>query len=104
MTDTTRLASRALVTGASSGTGAASSERLAREGYDLLLVARNAERLNILKDRLEAEYGNSTEILAADLTDAGDLLRVEERARADPRLHFLVNNAGFVLMGRVAEL
>lgn len=84
----------ALVTGASTGIGAIYAERLAREGYDLILVARNAARLTQLADRLHAETGRKVEPLVADLSNRGDLARVEERLRSDLTITMLVNNAG----------
>lgn len=84
----------ALVTGASTGIGAIYAERLARQGYDLILVARNAARLTQLADRLHAETGRKVEPLVADLSNRGDLARVEERLRSDHTITMLVNNAG----------
>lgn len=86
---------RALVTGASAGIGAAFAERLARDGYDLILVARRRERLEETATRLSAEYGVTVDILAADLADAEGMRSVEARIAADPALALLVNNAGF---------
>ena len=85
----------ALVTGASSGIGAALSERLARDGRDLVIVARRRIRLETLATRLQAEAGVSVEVLAADLTDPAELQRVMERLDEDERIDLLVNNAGF---------
>lgn len=67
----------ALITGASTGIGAVYAERLARRGYDLVLVARNKERLEALAERLVRETGRRVEVLAADLTATADLRRVE---------------------------
>lgn len=86
---------RALVTGASSGIGTAYAERLARDGYDVVLVARRRERLRTLAERLRAEAGAQADVLAADLTDAGGLAQVETRVAGDPPITLLVNNAGF---------
>lgn len=84
----------ALVTGASSGIGAVYADRLARRGYDLILVARNASRLSELADRLARETGRGIETLSADLADRNDLARVEKRLRTDDSITMLVNNAG----------
>ena len=84
----------ALVTGASSGIGQAYAERLARERYDLVVVARWRERLEELARRLEQETGSSVEVMAADLTDRTALAAVAARLRARP-VDLLVNSAGF---------
>ncbi|VVD30816.1 SDR family NAD(P)-dependent oxidoreductase [Paraburkholderia dioscoreae] len=84
----------ALVTGASSGIGAVYADRLARRGYDLILVARDVERLNGLAERLASETGRHVETIAADLTVKADVRRIEERLRADRSIAMLVNNAG----------
>ena len=93
---------RALITGASAGIGAAFAERLARDGYDLVLVARNADRLHALGARLQAQYGTRAEVLAADLAQPEGLRRVAAWVQAAPPLRLLVNNAGFIVMGPVA--
>ena len=85
---------RALVTGASSGIGEAFAMILAREGYDLTLVARRQERLEALCERIGKRHVAAVDILPADLTQEADLRRVEERLREDPQLELLVNNAG----------
>lgn len=84
----------ALVTGASSGIGAVYAERLARRGYDLILVARDRRRLNAVASTLHDFTGIEAEVLAADLTKQTDLPRVEQRLREDPAITVLVNNAG----------
>jgi short-subunit dehydrogenase len=84
----------ALVTGASSGIGAVYADRLARRGYDLLLVARDLKRLDELAARLRNEAGVKVETLKADLTSRADLKAVETRLRNDPSISLLVNNAG----------
>ncbi len=84
----------ALITGASSGIGAVYADRLARRGHDLILVARNGGRLQRLASRLSDATGCAVETIAADLTDAADLARVETILRTDASITMLVNNAG----------
>lgn len=84
----------ALITGASSGMGAVYADRLAKRGYDLIVVARNENRLNALANRLTAETGVKVDVLRADLTTRADLFRVEQRLRSDGSVILLVNNAG----------
>ncbi|MGY2262347.1 SDR family NAD(P)-dependent oxidoreductase [Pseudomonas sp. SDO55104_S430] len=84
----------ALITGASSGIGAVYADRLARQGYDLILVARSQAKLDALANRLSDETGRSVEVVAADLKDKADLLRVEQILRSDASITLLVNNAG----------
>lgn len=94
-TSTTSLKGTALITGASTGIGAVYADRLARRGYDLILVARNGDRLKTLAASLRSATGRAVEVLAADLTDKAALRRVEERLRSDKSITALVNNAGF---------
>jgi len=95
---------RALVTGASTGIGAAFAERLARDHYDLVIVARSRDRLDILAERLRKARHVHVEVLPADLTRPADLRRVEEHVVHDRHLELLVNNAGFGTVGSFAEL
>jgi uncharacterized protein len=85
----------ALVTGASSGIGAVYAHRLAKQGYNLILVARNGERLRTLASRLTDETGRTVETLSADLGKKEDLARVEKVLKEDQSITMLVNNAGF---------
>jgi uncharacterized protein len=94
---------KALVAGASSGIGAIYADRLARRGYDLILVARNGGRLEALAKRLAAETGRGVETATADLNDKVDLRRVETLLRNDAAITMLVNNAGVGAVGSVLE-
>jgi hypothetical protein len=84
----------ALITGASTGIGALYADRLARGGHNLILVARNRGRLDRLARRIADETQRSVEVIAADLTNRGDLSRIEARLRTDAGITVLVNNAG----------
>lgn len=85
----------ALVTGASTGIGAVYADRLARRGHDLILVARNRERLAAVAERVARETGRKATILAADLNNRDELRRVEHVLGSEPDITTLVNNAGF---------
>jgi hypothetical protein len=86
----------ALITGPTSGIGAGFARRYARDGYNLVLVSRDVDRLTNLAGELEGQAGN-VEILPADLTDAEDRAKVGERLARGVRV--LVNNAGFGTKG-----
>lgn len=93
----------ALVTGASGGIGAVYADRLARRGHDLLLVARNQERLRQVADRIVAQTGRRVEVLAADLAQRDDLHALERRLADDPAIRMLVNNAGFNIASPISQ-
>jgi short-subunit dehydrogenase len=86
---------RALVTGASSGIGAAFAERLARDQYDLVVVARRRDRLEALAARLQAVHHVNVDVMAIDLARSDELRAVEQRVSEDTALEILINNAGF---------
>lgn len=91
----------ALITGASSGIGEVYADRLAKRGYDLVLVARRAERLQALAARLTEAHGVRVETLVADLETEEGLARVEQFLSSGPAVSVLVNNAG---LARLAPL
>ena len=93
----------ALITGASTGIGAVYADRLARRGFDLILVARNAANLEKIATRLRTETGRSVDVLPADLTEAADLSSIEHRFETDASITMLVNNAGMDLNGGLLD-
>jgi uncharacterized protein len=92
----------ALITGASTGIGAVYADRLARRGYDLILVARSQEKLSEVAARLEAT-GRRVETMAADLTRKEDVQRVAARLSTDATITALVNNAGTASVGKFLD-
>src|ERR1700744_2324546 len=84
----------ALITGASTGIGAVYADRLARRGYDLILVARNQDKLNALANKLTTETAHNVKVFAADLANKSERARVEKILREDASITVLVNNAG----------
>lgn len=95
----------AVVTGASSGIGRAFGLALADRGYDLVVVARDAERLETLAEEIRDAYGAQAEVRPADLSDPSSLLEVEARVGDAGRpIDLLVNNAGFGTSGPFAGL
>ncbi|XXF80296.1 SDR family oxidoreductase [Myxococcaceae bacterium GXIMD 01537] len=95
----------ALVTGASAGLGEQFAQLFARDGHDVILVARSAGKLEALSAKLEQAHGVKAHVLPADLgqPDAPEKLFEEVRARG-LSVDFLVNNAGFGSTGPFLEL
>ncbi|KAB8192365.1 SDR family NAD(P)-dependent oxidoreductase [Nonomuraea phyllanthi] len=92
----------ALITGATSGIGAAFARRLAAEGFSLVLVSRDEHRLAGAAGQLKLRYGVSSEVLPADLATEEGLARVESRLAEG--VDVLVNNAGFGNPGRFPDV
>lgn len=95
----------ALITGATSGLGAAFARRLARDGHNLVLVARNTERLNDQATELHDRHGLEVSVLTADLATDEGISAVEDRLadRKHP-VDLLVNNAGFANRGTYLDI
>lgn len=92
----------ALITGASAGLGREFAVQLARRGYDLVLVARDSNRLNALAGELTSSTGVTCQVLDADLARDDDVTRVVRRIDASP-IDLLVNNAGFGTRGSIVS-
>ena len=93
----------AVVTGATAGIGRVYCERLAARGHDLLLVARDAARLEAAAGELAARHGVAARVHAADLADDAATGALAEALGAEPRVDVLVNNAGFGTKGALAR-
>ncbi|ALO45300.1 SDR family NAD(P)-dependent oxidoreductase [Pseudohongiella spirulinae] len=94
----------ALITGATSGIGAAYADAFAQRGYDLLLTGRREKELNELVERLTQQYSIQVELKIGDLSDPDDLLALVDTVSQFPRLDALVNNAGYAVDGRLGEV
>jgi short-subunit dehydrogenase len=92
----------ALVTGASSGIGAELARLCAADGFDLVLVARDAERLAELADRVERDHRVQARVLPADLSDPKAPTQIFEQMQGAP-VDILINNAGYGMRGAFAE-
>jgi uncharacterized protein len=92
----------AVVSGASSGIGAVYADRFAARGYDLILVARRADRLEALARKVSKAHQVKAEVITADLAKEPDLLRVEHVLATNPSVRVLVNNAGLMKRDSVA--
>ena len=93
----------ALITGASSGIGAAFARKLAERGFDLVLVARRKERLEQLCDELMTAHAIRADVHVADLADAEAAESLADRVAEIADLELLINNAGFGTMGHFAD-
>lgn len=94
----------AIVTGASAGLGAVYADRLARRGYDLILVARRADRLQAMAQQLGAAHGVDVQTLAVDLAEHRGVEQVLAEIAANPRIAMLVNNAGTSTLAGITDV
>jgi uncharacterized protein len=94
---------KALITGASTGIGAIYADRLAKRGYDLILVARDETNLNKVANKIRANTDVSIEVISADLTSKVELKRIENLLLTDREISLLVNNAGLGAVTKLAE-
>jgi uncharacterized protein len=93
----------AVVTGASSGIGAVYADRLAARGYDLVLVARRADRLEAIAAKISTAHGVKVDSIVADLTKDADLARVEAVLTTNAAVRILINNAGLARLRSIAQ-
>jgi short-subunit dehydrogenase len=93
----------ALITGASTGIGAVYADRLAKRGYDLILVARSLDKLNEVAKQIQSATGRKVETLQADLTVPTEVERIANRLATDTAITALVNNAGIAAANKLLE-
>ena len=94
----------ALITGGTSGIGAAFAQTLAARGHDLVLVARNADRLSEMATDLKERYAVSVETITADLAVRDDVIGITERlSSAEQPIDMLINNAGFGVRAKLTD-
>jgi short-subunit dehydrogenase len=94
---------KAIVTGASTGIGAVYARKLAKRGYDLVTVARNAARLEANASKIREETGRAVEVIVADLSNQTEVLKLAQRITEDTTVAFLVNNAGVSSQGGMLQ-
>jgi len=99
----TSVKGTAVITGASTGIGKVFAERLGKRGYDLIVIARRVDRLNLLSAELKKEYGVSVQPIPADLANSTQLRDVAEMIAADERVSLLLNNAGTATLGAFVD-
>lgn len=91
--------SKVLITGASSGIGSVYADRFAQRGHNLILVARDTNRLDKISKDLQKKYGVQVEFIQADLSNDQDISKIEDVLKNDADIEILVNNAGIALNG-----
>ncbi len=93
----------ALITGASTGIGAVYADRLAKRGYDLILVARSKDKLDEVAKQIESSTGRKAETVRADLSVPADVKRIADRLASDNAITAFVNNAGVAAANKLLE-
>jgi uncharacterized protein len=93
----------ALITGASTGIGAVYADRLAKRGYDLILVARSKDKLDEVAQKIQSKTGQKVETVRADLSVAADVKKIADRLLTDKSITAFVNNAGIASAGKLLE-
>lgn len=94
----------AVITGATSGIGAAFARKFAEQKYDLILTGRREHKIRALADELNAKYGVNVEVLLLELSNETDLNEFVKRLQKADNVEILVNNAGFSKRGKFAEI
>jgi uncharacterized protein len=99
----TSVKGKAVITGASAGIGKVFADRLGKRGYDLILIARRADKLNLLSAELQATYNVSVQKIPADLSDSTQLGAIVDLIAADESVSLLLNNAGTATLGAFVD-
>lgn len=92
-----------LITGGSTGIGAVYADRMAKRGYDLILVARSKDKLDEVAKQIQTNTGRKVETLQADLSVTADVKRIADRLASDSSITALVNNAGIASASKLLE-
>lgn len=90
----------ALITGATSGIGAAFARKLANQNYDLILTGRREEKINSLAEELRNQYKVKVEVIIAELSDDATVNALVTKIKNLDNLEILINNAGFGVGGK----
>jgi short-subunit dehydrogenase len=85
----------ALITGASSGIGKVFAQRFAKSGYDLIITGRRKDKLILVAEQLEQQFGISVKIIIAELSLEKDVRKILKIIESQDNIHILVNNAGY---------
>ncbi|HEY0299535.1 MAG TPA: SDR family oxidoreductase [Arachidicoccus sp.] len=93
----------AVITGASSGLGKVFADRLAKQGYDLKIIARRGDRLETIAGEITAKYGVQVQNIVADLRSASELQKVVDNLSNDATITLLVNNAGTATLAKITD-